>query len=188
MAQIAILAVMAVMALNEGAQKRKLKMAEAKGLTEAGHRQMAATSAEVAEEKRNKERVEGRAIAVAANSGGGVDDPTIVNLIGDLNAEGEYRMMAKLYAGSDQAMGLYHQSDIAMREGEMALQQGYANAAKTVMSSYGNYGSMWAGAKSDWSKVSGAVKGTYDKYRLGRQQNKIRTIMDPGTGDYGGYA
>jgi hypothetical protein len=136
MAQIAVMAVMAVAALNEGAQKRKIKYQEAQGLTEAGHRQMAATSAEVAEERRIKERVEGRAISVAAASGAGIDDPTMVNLIGDLNAEGEYNVLARLYAGSDQAEGLYQQSNVARREGEMALQQGYMKALTTVMSSY----------------------------------------------------
>lgn len=167
MAQIAILAVMAVLALNEGAQKRKLKMAEAQGVTEAGHREMAATSAEVAEAKKEKERVAGRALAVAANSGGGVDDPTVVNLLGDLNAEGEYRMLSKLYVGSSEAQGLYHEAEMARREGEMALQQGYANAAKTVMSSYGNFGAMGAEAKSQWGAISGKVKSIYSKFAGG---------------------
>lgn len=163
MAQIAILAVMAVAALNEGAQKRKMQYQKGQFLTEAGHRQMAATSAEVAEAEREKERVQGRAVSVAAASGGGVDDPTVVNLIGDLNAEGTYRMMAKLYAGSDEALGIYNEAEMARREGDAALQAGYVKAAKTVMSSYGSFGAMGAEASSQFGAMKGKISSIFNK-------------------------
>lgn len=137
MAQIAVVAVMALMALNDGAQKRKMKMAESEGLHDAANRKMAATTAKMEEERRLKEHMEGRALAVAAASGAGIDDPTMVNLIGDLNAEGEYRILSALYVGQDEAEGLRQQSMNAFREGQYALQAGYMNAAKTVMSAFG---------------------------------------------------
>lgn len=140
MAAIAAIAVMSLLALNEGAQKRKMKMQEAEGLTEAANRKMAATSAKMEEAKEVKERMESRALAVAAASGGGIDDPTMVNLIGDLNAEGEYRVLSTLYVGQDEAEGLRAQAEARSREGEAALNTGYVNAAKTVMS-------LWTGGK-----------------------------------------
>lgn len=184
MAQIAILAVTAVMALNEGAQKRKLEYAKAKGLTEAGHRRMAATSAEVAEAARVKERMAGRAISVAAASGGGVDDPTMVNLLGDLNAEGEYRMMAKLYVGSDEAMGIYHEADMAMAQGEAEMEKGYANFAKTLMSAYGSYGEMGKEFSGTMKKFGGKVKSVYQ----GAMHNSRASRSSLGMMDYTGSA
>lgn len=134
MAQIAVIAVMALMALNEGAQKRKQHVAAAEGLSDAANREMAATTADMAEATTEKKKMESRAIAVAAASGGGIDDPTIVNLIGDLNAEGEYNVMARLYVGEDKAEGLRQSSYEQRAEGEAALNAGYMKAATTVMS------------------------------------------------------
>lgn len=135
MAQIAAIAVSALAALNEGAQKRKLKNQEADSLRAAAMRRMAATSAEVSSEEKNKERMESRALAVAAASGAGVDDPTVVNVIGDLNAEGMYRMMARLWVGQDEAAGLREAEYAARREGEAHLNAGYVKAITTVLSS-----------------------------------------------------
>lgn len=146
MAQIAVIAVMALMSLNEGAQKRKQHVAAAEGLSDAANREMAATTADMAEAKIEKEKMESRAIAVAAASGGGVDDPTMVNLIGDLNAEGEYNVMARLYVGEDKAEGLRFGADQQRKEGEAALNASYVKAAKTVMSGIGGGAGGAAGA------------------------------------------
>jgi hypothetical protein len=189
MAQIAILAVTAIMALNEGAQKRKLKYAEAQGITEAGHRKMAATTAEMAEKIAEKERMEGRALSLAAASGGGIDDPTVVNLIGDLNAEGEYRVMSRLYVGSSEATGMYHSAEMARKEGEFALEQGYVKAATTVMSQYGNFGAMGAEAKQQWGSVKGKARGLYDSFMHKRREARslTGTSMEGTAGNYRGY-
>ncbi len=184
MAQIAILAVSALSSLNEGAQKRKVKMAEADALGDAANREMAATTAEMAEEQRLKEQMESRAIAVAAASGAGVDDPTMVNLIGDLNAEGEYRIMSRLWVGSTEAEGMRYQAEVARKEGEAALQSGYLNAAKTVMSGYGSFGQMGAEAKSQF----GAVKSKFSGMMHGRRSKRslIGSSMDGTITPYGG--
>jgi len=188
MAQIAILAVMAVSALNEGAQKRKQLRGEGDALRDAANRKMAATTADMAELQRQKEYVESQAIAVAAASGGGIDDPTIVNLIGDLNAEGEYRVMTKLYTGSDEAAGLRYQSEAAYAEGEAALNAGYVNAAKTVMSSYGNFRAMGAEAKSQFGAAKAKFKSVYDGMMHGsRSERSLMGTSMEGESDYRGY-
>jgi len=160
MAQIAIVAVMALMALNEGAQKRKQLVAKADAFSDAANRRNAAMTAEMAEEIKNKLRMESRAIAVAAASGAGVDDPTIVNLIGDLNAEGEYRVMSRLYVGEDEAEGLRQQSYAATREGEAALNAGYVGAVKSVMSLWGGKPTTPASAPSGHEAVRAIHGGT----------------------------
>ena len=146
MAQVAILAVSAWSAMNKGAQDRKLGYQEAQGLREASMRKMAATTAEVGENQRERDHIESRAIALAAFQGGGVDDPSIQALLGDLNAEGEYRILARLYVGADAAQGLQYASEQAMRAGDAALNAGYLKAATTVLSSYGS--DIWGGGKA----------------------------------------
>lgn len=47
-----------------------------------------------------------RALAVAASSGGGASDPTVVNLLAQGAADGAYRKAVALYEGDDQARSL----------------------------------------------------------------------------------
>jgi len=139
----------AILALDKGSKARAAKIQEAKALEDAANRKMAVTTAEMAEQKRVKAHMESRAIAVAAASGGGVDDPTIVQLIGDLNAEGEYRVMSRLWVGQNEAKGLRFQANEARKEGEDALNQAYVSVAKTVMSfAGGGFGGGFGGAAS----------------------------------------
>ena len=153
MAQIALMAVGSLAALNRGAQARKLKYQQAEGLDAAANRRMAATTADVAEEERTKKFMYSRALAIAAASGGGVDDAGMVALLGDLNAEGEYRVMSKLWVGQEEAEGLRFRATAARREGENALEAGYLNAATTVISSFGK------GSFDGFSQASQMEKG-----------------------------
>ena len=143
MAQIAIFAVMAVAGMYKARQAKNLKMEEAEGFREAGSRAKAAAQREAEAEERLKEHVYSRALLVAAASGAGVDDPGMVNLIGDLNAEGEYRIMSRLWAGEDEAEGFAFRADQAEREGDAALKAGYVNVIQTAASTYmgGGFGS-----------------------------------------------
>ena len=139
MAQIALVA-KAGMELLKGREEKKLAEEEAKELSRAGRREMAATTHDVAEAEKTKELMESRAIAVGAAQGAGMSDPTMVKLIGDLNAEGEYRMLQALYTGSDRAMGLYDASGKTRRSGKRAMRSAQVNAATTVASAYaGNF-------------------------------------------------
>ncbi len=97
-------------------QERQLKIDEIKGYREAKNRSMAATTRELAEEQRNKKFMHSRALALAAFSGAGVDDPGMVKILGDLNAEGEYRVMSKLWSGINEAQGLIYRAEQAERE------------------------------------------------------------------------
>lgn len=156
MAQIAYFAVMAISALNEGAQKRKVAYAASEGLTDAADRRMTAASLDASDEAKKKDYIESRAISAAAASGAGVDDPTVINLIGDLNTEGEYRIMQKLWVGQDEAEGLRYQAEVKRREGEAALNQAYMNAATTVMSAYTKgIGSSWKAEASSLNSSMG---------------------------------
>lgn len=110
--------------LYQGYEIRKQKQREAEALREARGRRMAAGTREMAEEERYKERMHSRAVAIAAASGGGVDDPTVVKVLSDLNAEGEYRVMSKLWQAQDDAEALEFRAEAAEREGRTAFNVG----------------------------------------------------------------
>ena len=138
MAQLAVAAVMLVGGAYKGYQAKKLKDEEAKGLREAGMRQMAITSREMQEEARNKELMHSRAIAVAGASGAGTDGLT--KLLGDLNTEGEYRVMSVLWNGLNEAEGLEYRAEAAEREGKAAQTAGLIDGVTSAVSAYSGFG------------------------------------------------
>ena len=125
---------MLVAGAYEGYQAKKLKEEEAKGLQEAAVRQMAITSREMSEEIRNKELMHSRAIAVAGLSGAGTDGLT--KLLGDLNTEGEYRVMSVLWNGQNEAQGLIYRAEAARREGKAAQTAGIIDGITSAVSAY----------------------------------------------------
>jgi len=136
MAAIAVVAVMFAAGLYKGQQAKKAKDREAVGLEEAANRRLGAAHREAAEEERNKDFIYSRALAVSAFSGAGTSDPGMVALFGDLNAEGEYRILARLYAGEDEAEGLRFRAEVARREGEAALEAGAVEGVTSAVSAY----------------------------------------------------
>ncbi len=125
---------MLVAGAYKGYQAKKLKEEEAKGLQEAAVRQMAITSREMSEEIRNKELMHSRAIAVAGLSGAGTDGLT--KLLGDLNTEGEYRVMSVLWNGQNEAQGLIYRAEAARREGKAAQTAGIIDGITSAVSAY----------------------------------------------------
>lgn len=138
MAQLAIVAAIGTFAsqLYKGKQIEKLKEREAQGLEEAAKRRLAVSHREAAEERRKKEFIYSRALAVAAASGGGTKDQGIVALFGDLNAEGEYRILSALYTGQNEAEGLLFRAEAARREGKAARDASRVTAITSGISTY----------------------------------------------------
>lgn len=62
------------------------------------------------EERRRAKLAESRVRAVAAASGAGATDPTVLNIMGDLSAEGEYRALTRMYEGETEAQSKEYQA------------------------------------------------------------------------------
>jgi hypothetical protein len=87
------------------------------------------------EEKRQARLASSRAQALAAASGGGVDDPTVVNIMAGIEGEGEYRALSALYEGDQSALGMEAEA-AARRKGAKATKRaGLVKAAGTILSS-----------------------------------------------------
>ena len=138
MAQLAIPVAIFAGGLYKGVQQRKQKMGEAEAYLDASDRAMAAATRDIAEEAQKRDIVHSRAIAVAAASGGAVDTPTVVNLAGDIVAEGNYNMLAAMYSGQEEAGGLSFRGREAVSEGnrlfDAAVIEGITSAVTSAYS------------------------------------------------------
>lgn len=74
--------------------------------------------------QRQQEYVASRALAVAAASGGGASDPTVINLIARTAGEGAYRRAVALYQGEDKSRALKAQADATEYGGLLAAEAG----------------------------------------------------------------
>ena len=115
-------------------QQEKLKEAEAEGYIDAAHRRLGAAQREAAEEQRTKDFMYSRALAVSTFSVAATGDPGMIALFGDINAEGEYRILSRLYAGEDEAEGLLYRAELARREGDAAVSGSYVSGITSALS------------------------------------------------------
>jgi len=164
---------MLVAGAYKGYQAKKLKEEEAKGLQEAAVRQMAITSREMAEEIRNKELMHSRAIAVAGLSGAGTDGLT--KLLGDLNTEGEYRVMSVLWNGQNEAQGLQYRAEAAQREGKAAQTAGWIDGITSAVSAYVGMG----GKGAPGAETSGLKSTAIDMSPVPGAENVGKLWIDP---------
>lgn len=93
--------------------------------------------------KREARYIASRAKAVAAASGGGADDPTVVDLMSGIEAEGELNALNALYSGTTKAKTYRGQAAQTRISGRQARQAGKTGAIGTLlkgvsgMASYG---------------------------------------------------
>lgn len=119
--------------------------AEAKQLQRQAGRTEALSQRVAIEERRKARLVASRLKAVAGASGAGIDDPTVVNLLDDVDAQGEFNMLSALYEGTMQADTLRYQAKVTKQQGKSARTAGYVSAIAEMGSSL--YGSgMFEGA------------------------------------------
>lgn len=116
----------------------------------AGDRQagvvIAASQRTAAEERRQADLIASRALAVAAASGGGVSDPTVVDILARTRGEGAFRAQVALYEGEERARAIRISgaggSDFDASSQVMAGANAAAagRLAKTGLSLYARYG------------------------------------------------
>jgi hypothetical protein len=116
---------------------------EADQYEDVANAELAASQREAEQARRESRYLQSRAQAVSAASGAGATDPTVVNLIGDLEEEGEYSALTALYNGSQRADVARKTGVMTRRRGEAYRRTGNMNAFATVLdgaSSMARYG------------------------------------------------
>lgn len=111
--------------INNGkVQKAEADYEAAQLRINAGQAQAAGQREAISADQQGK-LVASRALALAAASGGGASDPTVVHLISGIAAEGAYRQALALYQGDEQARALNMKADATQYSGELAKQAGF---------------------------------------------------------------
>jgi len=132
---------------------------QAKQMEQRAGQERAAAQRRGIEQKRQATFASSRAQALSAASGGGALDPTVVNILGDIEGEGAYRALTALYAGEERATGLETGAAAARLEGQMARSRG--SAART--GSYIKAGGTLLSGASDFFG-SGGAQTMFDRF------------------------
>lgn len=90
---------------------------DAARLEEQGRSEQATAQRAAIEERRRKRLTQSRAQAVGAASGAGALDPTMLDIAGELEEEGEYNAMSRLFEGDTAAQGLRNSANLRQYEG-----------------------------------------------------------------------
>jgi len=86
---------------------------------------------------RQTQLVQSRALAVAAASGGGASDPTIMNIIANIGGEGSYKKAVALYEGEETARQLRLKAQADLISGEIGGSETAAQARSTEIGGTG---------------------------------------------------
>jgi hypothetical protein len=139
-------------AIQEGAATDKLAKFKARQLEQKAGQERAVSQRKAGSVRRQARFAESRALALAAASGGGASDPTIVNIMAGIAGEGEIGAQSALYEGEERARGAELGAKASLYEGAQAKKAGYLKAGATVLSGIGSGLSM--GPKSLTSKYA----------------------------------
>jgi hypothetical protein len=119
--------------------QRRSSNFEAAQMEQQAGQDRASAQRQAAEERRRARFAQSRALAVSAASGGAAD-PGALNILGDLEAEGEYRALSALYEGEESARGLATGAAARRYEGASARRSGQLSvltAGSTLLEKYG---------------------------------------------------
>jgi len=119
--------------IQQGNAIQRASQYQADQLRQNGGQAQAAAQRTAADVDRQTQMVVSRALAVAAASGGGASDPTVVNLIAQNTAEGAYRKAVALYGGDETNRVNQMQADAREYEGKSARVAGYVSGASNLM-------------------------------------------------------
>lgn len=110
---------------------------------------VASAQRDMLEQRRQARLLESRALAVAAASGAGASDTTVVNIINDIAAEGAYRSSLALFEGQERARQLRAGAEVRREGGDLQAEYG-AQTAKAY--EIGSVASLFSGAGSLYAR------------------------------------
>ena len=125
----------AVGGIQQGRAQNRLAQYKAAQLEQKARQERAVSQRKAIDVRRRARTAESRTLALAAASGGGASDPTVMNLMAGIAGEGEFAAQTAVYEGEERARGAEMGAEGARIEGSQAQTAGYVGAASTIMSS-----------------------------------------------------
>lgn len=127
-------ALAAQQSISQGTTQNAVAVAEARQRGEDAKAAQAESQREALIERKKARNLMSRARAVAAASGAGASDPSVQNILTDIETQGEVNALNALYSGNTEARGLRGGAAVARQEGRARRRAGYMNAASTALS------------------------------------------------------
>lgn len=124
----------AVSARNEGKALEQGANYEAQQLDAKAGQERASAIYAAQEDRRQKRLAQSRAQAVAASGGGMATDSDVLDIMGDLEKEGEFRAMTRIYEGEERARGMETDATLRRYEGKQSKRAGNTKATATILS------------------------------------------------------
>lgn len=122
--------------LSDARSARQYGKAQQAYAEQTANQVFASAQRDAMEEKRRAKLLASRALAVA---GGGASDPTVMNVIADIEGEGAYRAAMEIYGGESQAEKLRTQGAFAAMQGKQASRRYTTQALASGVKSYVDY-------------------------------------------------
>jgi hypothetical protein len=120
--------------LMQGQAADSSAASEAAQLNQQAGQERAVSQLDAITQRRSARYAQSRAQAVAAASGAGASDPTVVDVISGIAGEGEFQALTSLYTGEDRARGMEFSGKVRRREGKAAQAASYLKASGTLLS------------------------------------------------------
>jgi hypothetical protein len=161
----------AISTIAGGAAQNKQAKYQARVLQQQADQEKASANREAQKKRSETEFLMSRQQALAAASGGGASDPTILDLMGDTAAEGEVQAKEVQYGGDVRATDLQNQASFIRHRGKAAK----SGAMMTAMGTIAGSGLSLAGKYGDFGSSSstysgGGSKVTDDLYNYSRRR------------------
>jgi len=120
------------------------------------------------QDRREAEFVRSRAQALAAASGAGASDKTVLDIMGRITEEGEFRALSSLWAGSEQATSARMAATNVNEEGRNIRDQSYYGALGNALGGYAKYksGTIMDETSTLYSKYAAPYKRYSDPYGI----------------------
>lgn len=135
-----------------GAAQEEMLEAQATAAERQANEERAASQREAIQRAREARLVLSKQQNVAAASGAGALDPTILDIMGKTAAQGQYNVSSALYEGEARGAGLEDQAAIDRMRARQAKLAGFVDAGSTMLSGI-------SGFSDKWSKRSGLSGG-----------------------------
>jgi hypothetical protein len=136
-----------------GASEKGAAKSQALQLEQQAGQDRASAQRAAIDQRRSARYMQSRVQALAAASGGGASDPTIINLQNNIDAAGEYSALTAMYEGEDAARGKEYGAQVARKTGKAAATASYLKAGSTLL----------AGASSWYDKYGGGGPSGNDR-------------------------
>lgn len=133
-AALAGAAVSAYSSYEEGQAANKAAKFEAEQMERNASDARAVSQREAIEQRRRAELAQSRALAVAAASGAGALDGSVLDLMGDIGAEGDLNARTALYSGEARGAGMDASAAARRYEGKQAQRAGQMKVFSTLLS------------------------------------------------------